>query len=101
MDKTAIEKMNDGDPLTNDELDHLIFLFQTMDSGLRLLGPKYHIAWSPISSKLEELRSIKSARTAKRVASFTPSSPSVVDVSTSPNVWIGAYPQDPPPTPRY
>lgn len=60
--KTMVQKFNDGDALTDDELDQLIYLYTSLEFGLKLLGPRFHLAWKEVMHNLERLNSFKEAR---------------------------------------
>ena len=59
----VVYKYLKGDSVSNEELDFLIELFSSLDAGLKLLGAEYKLARVPIIKHLENVESIKIART--------------------------------------
>jgi len=55
-------KIRVGDPLSDDELNDAIEFYGRMESGLRLLGPHYHLAWVEVQRTYEALRSYRHHR---------------------------------------
>ena len=64
--KTMVQKFNDGDALSDDELDQLIYLYTSLEFGLKLLGTHFHLAWKEVMHNLERLNSFKEARQADK-----------------------------------
>lgn len=62
MTAEIVEKIRVGDPLTDEELNDAIDFYGRMESGLRLLGPHYHLAWVDVQRVYHELRSYRHHR---------------------------------------
>jgi hypothetical protein len=62
MTADLIEKILIGDPLSDLELDEAIEFYGKMESGLRLLGPHYHLAWIQVQRVLDTLQGYKRYR---------------------------------------
>lgn len=48
--------------LSTEELDEAIVFFGTLETGLRLLGPLYHLAWQNVHRTWRTLRGLRSLR---------------------------------------
>lgn len=62
MTADIVEKIRVGDPLTDEELDEAIAFYGQLESGLRLLGPTYHLAWIEVQRVLYQLQSYRHNR---------------------------------------
>ena len=62
MTPATIEKIRVGDHLTDTELDDAIEFYGRMESGLRMLGPHYHLAWVEVQRGYNALRSYRHHR---------------------------------------
>jgi hypothetical protein len=62
MTADVIEKIRVGDHLTDEELDEAIAFYGQMESGLRLLGPTFHLAWAEVQRVLYQLQSYRHNR---------------------------------------
>lgn len=67
MTAKLIEKILVGDPLSDLELDESIEFYGRMESGLRLLGPHYHLAWTQVQRVLDTLQGYRSYRERDRI----------------------------------
>lgn len=56
MTAQIIHKIIVGDPLSDDELNAAISFYGQMEAGLRLLGPKYHLAWAEVQRTYSSLQ---------------------------------------------
>jgi len=60
--KELIQKVNDGDHITNIELTSLIVWYVDLERKLVLLEPQFHIARVPVSQMVNRLADYQSAR---------------------------------------
>jgi len=62
MTADLIEKIRVGDHLTDEELDEAIAFYGQLESGLRLLGPTFHLAWVEVQRVYHALRGYRHHR---------------------------------------
>ena len=60
--KEMVEKISTGDPISDDELDALIWHLRTLLMGLELMGPEYGLARRDVRRKLSTLEGYWHAR---------------------------------------
>ncbi len=63
--KGMVEKISTGDPISDDELDALIWHLRTLLTGLELMGPEYGLCRGVIRRKLGTLEGYWRARQEK------------------------------------
>lgn len=64
MNPLIIAKIQDGDRLSDDELNVALEFYGQMEKGLRLLGPHYHLPWAAVRRVHDELQSYRQSRDA-------------------------------------
>jgi hypothetical protein len=64
MTPAIIAKIQEGDRLTDDELNVALEFYSQMEKGLRLLGPHYHLPWAAVRRVHDELQSYRLSRDA-------------------------------------
>jgi hypothetical protein len=62
MTPELIEKLRVGDHITDEELNTALAFYGQMGSGLRLLGPTFHLAWAEVQRVLYQLQSYRDHR---------------------------------------
>lgn len=62
MNEDIIQKVEQGDPLTNNELYKAIAFYEQMEKGLDLLGDKFYHARQAVSNVVSTLRGYADAR---------------------------------------
>lgn len=60
-----IEKFNQGDPISDDELNALIIFYTDLEQKLSLFGKEYHLVWKDVYMDLIRLNGYKDARKRK------------------------------------
>ena len=53
--KPLYQKFIRGDALSDEELNQLIYLHESIAFGLNELGPAFHLAWKEVNANLEIL----------------------------------------------
>ena len=64
MTPEIVEKVRVGDGLSDAELNTALSFYGQLESGLRLLGPTFHLAWAEVQRVLHMLESYKHNRDA-------------------------------------
>jgi hypothetical protein len=62
MTPEIVEKVRVGDGLSDAELNTALAFYGQMESGLRLLGPRFHLAWAEVQRVHDMLRSYRHNR---------------------------------------
>lgn len=66
MDKVLLKKINDGDGITDEELDTALEFFSDLEPKLKLMGAHFHHAWFDVFMTLQRLEGFKRARQERR-----------------------------------
>jgi hypothetical protein len=64
MTPEIVEKVRVGDGLSDAELNTALSFYGQLEAGLRLLGPRFHLAWAEVQRVLHMLESYKHNRDA-------------------------------------
>jgi hypothetical protein len=59
MTKELLAKIENGDGLTDEELETALGFYTDLEGKLRLLGPKFHLAWVEVLRTQQALASFK------------------------------------------
>lgn len=62
IDKELLDKINNGDGITDEELDQALRFFRAIEPSLKILGPHFHHAWYDVFMTLNRLEEFKNAR---------------------------------------
>ena len=59
------QKLRDGDPISDEELNFMIKTLKPIEKGLRELGERFYFTWRQIADDVRRLEDYKQARKEK------------------------------------